>query len=91
MILSALLLSVFGMACLALAMRRHHRQVFRRDPAMSVRIALRIVASGALALSLVACAAAWGWPIGSVAWFGMLTMGALCVVAALSVRASRSA
>jgi hypothetical protein len=89
MIVSALLLSILGMGCFALAMRRHHRQVFRRDPKPAARIGLRVAGSVSLALSLIACAEAWGWPIGSVAWFGMLSAGALIVVAALSMWSAR--
>ena len=91
MIASAFGLSILGMACLALAMRRHHRQVLRRDPSPAARIGFRLAGASALALCLVACAEAWDWPIGSVAWFGVLTVGALVVVGVLSAVASRGA
>jgi hypothetical protein len=90
-IVSGLLLSVLGMGFLALAMRRHHRQVFRRDPKRFVTIAFRMAGMSSLILCLLACAEAWGWPIGSVAWFGMLSVGALCIVGMLAIRSGKVA
>jgi len=89
MALLGLILAIAGFAGLALAMSRHHRDVFGTPPTDRRRRRLRIAGWGLLALSLWPCLTAWGLVIGLVAWAGVLTLGALAVVLALTGRPPR--
>jgi hypothetical protein len=86
MILLALLSAHIGFGALALAMDRHHRQVFGRGPGTPLRITLRIVGASALAASFAACVAGSGWSIGAVEWFGVLSAAPLTLVLLLAYR-----
>lgn len=87
----ALTLAGFGFACsgfaaLSLAMDRHHEDVFGRgkEPTARRRTQLRGAGALALLLSLVVCVALRGATIGPVLWLGVLTAGALVLVAVLT-------
>ncbi len=81
--LLALGLSYAGMAALCLAMNRHYRQVTNRLPGRRRQLLLRSLGWMTLALALILCIDAWGVSIGTVAWFGMLTLGTLPLVVGL--------
>jgi hypothetical protein len=70
----ALSLAYAGFTALCLAMHRHHRQVWHRDASRQSRAVFRIAGVSCLALSLPVCVAVWGGAIGTVAWFGVLTL-----------------
>lgn len=74
--LLALLFAYAGSAGCGLAMERHRAHAFTRVPGARALLALRVWGALCLALSLVACARAWGGPIGSVAWFAIVSVGA---------------
>jgi hypothetical protein len=76
-VLTALGLCFAGMAALALAIDRHHKQVFGGDTPVRRRYLLRIAGALLLALAIVPCVLLWGAGAGLVAWIGMLTEGAL--------------
>ena len=78
--------AVGGFMWLAQAMDRHHAEMFGRGsvPAPAVVARLRWQGAIALALALAACVLAEGWAFGVVYWAGLLTLGALAVVAAFS-------
>jgi hypothetical protein len=76
-VLTAIALTYAGMAALALAIDRHHRQAFGADAAPTTRATLRIAGSLLLALAIAPCVHLWGFGAGMVAWTGMLTTGAL--------------
>lgn len=78
MALLALLMLLAGWSLLALAMPRHARQMLRRD----VRRAVwpRLLGWICLGLSYPLCGLAWGWRIGSVAWFCAATAAGLMLV-----------
>jgi hypothetical protein len=76
-VLTAVALTYAGMAALALAIDRHHRQAFGADAAPTARNALRGAGSLLLALAVTPCVHLWGPGAGVVAWTGMLTTGAL--------------
>jgi len=86
MLVIGLIMSVAGLAGLALAMSRHHSDVFGTAPTRRRRKVLRLAGWGllALSLSLWPCLVAWGLSIGLVTWAGMLTLGTLAVVLALT-------
>jgi len=83
--LAPFLLAFAGFAALALAMQRHHRALFGRAPGRSAAAALRIAGAGGLAAALWACVEGWGWAIGAVAWFGVLSAAAFPVVLLLAL------
>lgn len=74
---AALLMTSAGMTALALAIDRHHRQVYGADATLCSRIVLRVVGALLLALAIYPCVLLWGEGAGIVAWTGMLTAGAL--------------
>jgi len=81
-VFSAFALAYLGMTGLALAMDRHHRQMFpsRHLPSTRARYAMRFASWGLLGLSAWACAHAWGAAVGAVAWFGVLMVAVLLLV-----------
>lgn len=86
----ALLLALLGFAALTLAMSRHYQGLARRVPTRRVVLALRgvgwVLLAGSLAFSL-----AWlGHPVGFVAWFGLLNIGALGTAFGLTLARSRA-
>ncbi|RVT97804.1 DUF3325 domain-containing protein [Rhodovarius crocodyli] len=79
MALLALGLAYPGFLLLALAMERHHRDLLGGVPLPPRR--RLYTASGwlLLGLSLLPCAALWGWTFGVVAWLGVLAVAATTV------------
>ena len=73
MAMLALSLAYTGMAGLCLAMPRHHRQVWTRDPPPAARTGLRVAGWLCLALSPLPCVVVWGAAAGTVAGFGVLS------------------
>lgn len=73
-------LAYAGLTSLCLAMPRHYRQVSGRHPGLAVRLGFRIVGWLCLAAALASSVAALGWPIGSVAWFGLVSVTSLLLV-----------
>lgn len=69
-----------ALLALCLAMDRHHAQVLHGKPQRSRRQLLRLAGWALLAAALWLCSLAWGWAIGPVAWFGLLSMAALGLV-----------
>ncbi|WP_312587464.1 DUF3325 domain-containing protein [Comamonas terrigena] len=79
-------LALAGMAALALAIDRHHGQL-HGDRELSRRRAMLLQLAGVLLLAaaVVPCVQAWGSTVGTVAWLGCLSAGALAVAWGLSV------
>ena len=84
--LLALLLSLAGFVALALAMERHHRQVWQRAPSRKQCMLLRCFGITGLGAALAACVAHAGWATGTVIWLGLMTVAALAVALVLSYR-----
>jgi hypothetical protein len=83
----ALALAYAGMAALSFAMDRHHEQLTRlREVPARRRVSLRLAGSALLAAAAVPCVAAWGATVGTVAWLGFLSAGALPVALLLPYR-----
>ncbi len=74
--LLALLLSLAGFVALALAMERHHRQVWQRAPSRKQCMLLRCFGITGLGAALAACVAHAGWATGTVIWLGLMTVAA---------------
>ncbi len=73
----ALALAYTGFTCLCLAMERHYRQVWAGVPSASRQNSLRGTGWLCLVLSLLPCFSVWGAAIGTVAWFGLLSLAGL--------------
>ncbi|MDM0014726.1 DUF3325 family protein [Variovorax sp. J22P168] len=76
-----------AMAALAFAMDRHHAQLTQQhEVPRRRRLVLRGGAMALLALALASCIAGWGGSVGSVAFIGFLSLGALPVALLLPYR-----
>ncbi len=82
--LVAIALCGAGFAILALSMAKHHRDVFGIPGSSHRRLAARVLGWGLLGLSLLSCQATWGAAIGTVVWFGLMTVTALLVAVGLT-------
>ncbi|WP_420992360.1 DUF3325 domain-containing protein [Cupriavidus sp. 30B13] len=84
--LTALALAFSGFAALSQTLDRHYAERHGRGsaPGAAERMRLHALGWSALALALLACVAQQGWPVGTVSWIGMLTLGALPLVLLLS-------
>lgn len=83
--LLSLALAFAGMAALAFAMERHHAQrtgAHALPPARALQ--LRCLAVPLLVAAAVPCVWAWGASVGSVAWLGFLSAGAMGCAAVIS-------
>ncbi len=74
----ALLMLLGGWIALALAMPRHARQMLGRDTAKGSWV--RFLGWVCLGLSYLFCGLAWGWRIGSAAWFCVATATGLALI-----------
>ncbi|MBL27182.1 MAG: iron transporter [Rhodospirillaceae bacterium] len=84
MALGALALALSGFAALALAMDKHHRDLFGSPPPRGRAIALRAVGWVLLSMSLAASGASSGPSVGPVLWCGLMTVAAILVALVLT-------
>jgi O-antigen/teichoic acid export membrane protein len=77
---------LIGCAGLALAMSRHHKQVFLRELSRRRQRNLRAAGVALLLAGLLLCVGQAGWGSGAVWWTGMLSIAALTVTLLLSFR-----
>lgn len=79
-LLTAALLASSGMFGLCLGLERHHRQLLQRPPSAMLLRALRALGWLALAASFASSVTSWGWAIGPVGWFGLVSLTGLALV-----------
>ncbi|WP_434681649.1 DUF3325 domain-containing protein [Pseudomonas sp. R1-18] len=79
-LLTAALLASSGMFGLCLGLERHHRQLLQRPPRAGLLRALRALGWLALAASFASSVASWGWAMGPVGWFGLVSLTGLALV-----------
>ena len=79
-IIGGVLFAYADMLGLCQGLERHYKQVWNRACPRVLRIGLRSAGWLALLASLVLCAQAWGWAMGPVAWFGVLSLAGLLLV-----------
>lgn len=80
----AFLLALFGFATLAIAMRRHHRDLFGTETSRLRRAVLRAVGAVGLAASYGRLYLAWGAVEGTIDWLCLASLAAIVIAAALS-------
>lgn len=78
--------SVVGLACIALSMARHARDVFARELTWPERSLLRGAGAALQAAAFALCVVQWDAAIGLIAWVGTMTVAALSVTALLTLR-----
>jgi len=69
-----------GMLGLCQGLERHYKPVWRRECPAALGRLLRGAGWLALLASLWLCAQAWGWAMGPVAWFAMISLAGLLLV-----------
>ena len=72
-----------GMLGLCQGLERHYKQVWHRACPRALRLVLRSAGWLALAVSLLLCAQAWGWAMGPVAWFALMSLAGMLLVMVL--------
>lgn len=76
-LIAALLLAYSGMLGLCLGLERHYKQVWHRPPSRASRHTLRVMGWLMLVASFAVSVQVWGWAMGPVGWFGLISMAAL--------------
>jgi hypothetical protein len=77
---ASLLLAFSGMLGLCLGLERHFKQIWQRAPSPGLRRTLRTAGWLALAASFATCVLAWGWAMGPVGWFGLMSLAGISLV-----------
>lgn len=80
----ALVLAYAGFVALALAMSRHHRQVWNGEASKHTRILLRIAGAAGLVSAFAVCIRYAGWSVGPVLTLGLLSVAGAAVVLLLT-------
>lgn len=75
-----------GMLALCQGLERHYKQVWKTVPSTRLSRLLRAAGWGCLALSFWFCGHAWGWAMGPVGWFGLLSMSGFGLLMLLPYR-----
>ena len=83
---AALAFAYIGMLTLCQGLERHYKQVWVKPPAAHLRHGLRVAGWLSLGLSLWFCAQAWGWAMGPVGWFGLLSLSGFSLLMLLPYR-----
>jgi hypothetical protein len=77
---ASLLLAFSGMLGLCLGLERHFKQIWQRAPSPGLRRTLRTAGWLALAASFATSVLAWGWAMGPVGWFGLMSLAGISLV-----------
>lgn len=80
MIVGCVLFAYAGMLGLCQGLERHYKQLWRRSCPEALRRALRGAGWAALIVSLLLCTQAWGWAMGPVAWFALVSLAGFGLV-----------
>ena len=83
---TAFALAYIGMLGLCQGLERHYKQVWQHAPSATVRRLLRGAGWFSLALSFYFCGRAWGWAMGPIGWFGMLSVSGFGLLMLLPYR-----
>ncbi|HKS13121.1 MAG TPA: DUF3325 domain-containing protein [Pseudomonas sp.] len=80
MFVGGLLFAYSGMLALCQGLERHYKQVWGKPCAVWQRRVLRALGWVGLGVSFVLCVQAWGWAMGPVGWFGVMSLSGLVLV-----------
>ena len=83
---AALAFAYIGMLTLCQGLERHYKQVWGKPPAARLRRVLRVAGWLSLGLSFWFCGLAWGWAMGPVGWFGMISLSGFSLLMLLPYR-----
>ena len=83
---AALAIAYIGMLTLCQGLERHYKQVWGKPPAARLRRVLRVAGWLSLGLSFWFCGLAWGWAMGPVGWFGMISLSRFSLLMLLPYR-----
>ena len=83
---AALAFSYIGMLALCQGLERHHKQVWHKVPSLALRRTLRGAGWLSLGLSFYCCGLAWGWAMGPVGWFGLMSLSGFALLMLLPYR-----
>ncbi|MCQ2999465.1 DUF3325 domain-containing protein [Pseudomonas syringae] len=89
-LIAGLMLAYSGMLGLCLGLERHFKQIWQRPPSVLFCRLLRVAGWSALAASFATCVFAWGWAMGPVGWFGLISLAGLALVLLLPYAARLS-
>jgi len=76
-----------GMLALCQGLERHYKQVWNKPPSAILRRTLRGAGWLSLALSFYFCGMAWGWAMGPIGWFGLISLSGFALLMLLPYRA----
>lgn len=79
-LIASLLLAYTGMLSLCLGLERHYKQIWQRAPSALLRRLLRLGGWLALTGSFATSVLAWGWAMGPVGWFGLMSVAGITLV-----------
>ncbi|MBH3421919.1 MULTISPECIES: DUF3325 domain-containing protein [Pseudomonas] len=78
-LITAVWLAWGGMLGLCLGLERHYKQLWQRPPSPRIKRGLRAMGWVLLTASLAVSVLGWGWAMGPVAWFGLISLAGLSV------------
>ncbi|UXL36756.1 MULTISPECIES: DUF3325 domain-containing protein [Pseudomonas] len=83
---AALGFAYIGMLALCQGLERHYKQVWGKPPSVRLSRLLRVAGWVSLGFSFWFCGQAWGWAMGPVGWFGMLSLSGFGLLMLLPYR-----
>lgn len=83
---AALAFAYIGMLALCQGLERHYKQVWHTAPSLFLRRILRGVGWLSLGLSFYVCGQVWGWAMGPVGWFGLMSLSGFALLMLLPYR-----
>lgn len=90
-LLFAVLLAYSAMVALCMGLERHHKKVWNKQPSALLLHGLRWTGWSLLVASFWVCARGWGWAMGPVGWFGMVSLAGLGLAFSLPYRPQQAA
>ena len=75
-----------GMLALCQGLERHYKQVWHTAPSTRLRRLFRVTGRISLGLSGYFCGQAWGWGMGAIGWFGLISLSGFALLMLLPYR-----
>lgn len=83
---AGLFLAYCAMSALCLGIKRHYKNVWKREPLPYVCATLRVAGWLLLGVGFMACVSSWGWAMGPIGWLGQISLTGLLLVMSLPYR-----